>query len=140
MTVRNTIRLIVYRIHEKGLEVLLTKTQGSETYWILLNEKYHLENTGKALYKPFIELNGPEGKEVMAIAIEADWHELPRVRQLLKNDIHLVKDTLKSKFPELEDSAYVAVKEAFKKMLPQEYAILKELKDILLDRNTVNNI
>ena len=141
MTVRNTIRLIVYRIHEKGLEVLLTKTQGSDAYWMLLNEKYNLEQlAGKSLPGPFIELNGPEGLEVKAIAIEADWHELQRVRELIMKDLHFVKDTLKSRLPEMEESGYVAVKEAFKKMLPQEYAFLKELKDILLDRNTVKNI
>lgn len=141
MTVRNTIRLIVYRIHEKGLEVLLSKTQGSDAYWILLNKKENLEQwAGKSMAQSLIELNGPDGKEIQAIAIEADWHELPKVRELLMKDIDFVKDTLKSKFPELEDSGYVAVKEAFKKMLPQEYAFLKELKEILLDRNTVKNI
>jgi hypothetical protein len=123
MTVRNTLRLIVYRIHEKGLEVLLSKTQGSDAYWILLNKKENLEQwAGKSMSHSLIELNGPDGKEIQAIAIEADWHELPKVRELL------------------EDSGYVAVKEAFKKMLPQEYAFLKELKEILLDRNTVKNI
>jgi predicted NUDIX family NTP pyrophosphohydrolase len=141
MTVRNTIRLVVYRIHEKGLEVLLTKTEGTDANWILMNAKYNLEQlAGKSLNGPFIELNGPEGTDVKAIAIEADWHELPRVRELLMKDLHFVKDTLKHKLPEMENSAYVAVKEAFKKMLPQEYAFLKELKDILLDRNTVKNI
>ncbi len=140
MTVRNTIRLIVYRIHEKGLEVLLTKTGGSESCWMLLNEHYNLDFLHNKNQNPFIELNGPDGKEVAAIAIEADWHDLPGVRQLLIKDIHFVADALKYKLPEMEESAYVAVKEAFKKMLPQEYAFLKELKDILLDRNTVRNI
>ena len=141
MTVRNTIRLIVYRIHEKGLEVLLDKTQGSDAYWILLNKKENLEQwAGKSMNKPFIELNGPDGIEIQAIAIEADWHELPKVRELLMKDLDFVKDTLISKFPEMEESAYVAVKEAIKKMLPHEYSFLKELKEILLDRNTVKNI
>jgi hypothetical protein len=137
MTVRNTIRLIVYRIHEKGLEVLLTKTEGTDANWILLNAKHGLEQLGnKPMLKSYIELNGPDGKEVNAIAIEADWHELPRVRELIAKDIDFVKNN----FPEIEGSAYVVVKEAFKKMLPHEYAFLKELKEILLDRNTVKNI
>lgn len=141
MTVRNTIRLIVYRVHEKGLEILLDKTQGSDAYWILLDKKENLEAwAGKAIANPVILLSGPDGNEIQAIAIEADWHELPKVREMLMKDLDFVKDTLMSRFPELEESAYVAIKEAFKKMLPQEYAFLKELKDILLDRNTVKNI
>jgi hypothetical protein len=138
MTVRNTIRLIVYRIHEKGLEVLLTKTGGSESCWRLLNEHYNLEFLQKKNQGPFIELTGPDGSE--AIAIEADWHDLPGVRQLLIKDLHFMADALKHKLPEIEESAYVAVKEALKKMLPQEYAVLKELKEIILDRNTIRNI
>lgn len=141
MTVRNQIRLIVYRIHEKGLEVLLLKPNSTEGNWILLNGDLSNDQIMMTtINSSIIELEGSDAKEIRTIAIEADWHELPRVRQLIKQDIILVKDVLKNKIPVVEDSAYVAFKEAFKKMLPQEYAMLKELKDILLDRNSVKNI
>ncbi len=35
-----------------------------------------------------------------------------------------------------EEGNYVAMKEAIKKVLPHQYAILKELKDVLMERNT----
>jgi hypothetical protein len=34
-----------------------------------------------------------------------------------------------------EEGNYVAMKEAVKKVLPHQYTILKELKDILMERN-----
>ena len=141
MTVRNQFRLIVYRIHEKGLEVLLTKPNEREECWALFNA--HIAKTSldeMIVDKAVIELEQVDGSAVNAIAIEADWHELPRVRQMIKQDLVLVTDVLKSKLPVLEDSAYVAVKEAFKKIMPDEYALLKELKEIVLVRNAVKNM
>ncbi len=141
MTVRNQFRLIVYRIHEKGLEVLLSKPQEREECWALCNAHIAKTALDQMIHDTsIIELDQVEGSPLNAIAIEADWHELPRVRQMIKQDLVLVTDVLKSKIPALEDSAYVAVKEAFKKLMPDEYALLKELKEILLDRNTVKNI
>lgn len=42
--------------------------------------------------------------------------------------------------PELEKGTYVLVRDAFKKVLPNEYKALKQLKEIIFDRNTVRNI
>lgn len=141
MTVRNTIRLIVYRIHEKGLEVLLTQPSEREGYWALYNAQIsghlkgeHPENTA------FIELDASSEFGAQALAIEADWHDLPKVRNLIKNDLTFVTEAIASKIPDLENSAYVVVKEAFKKLMPQEYELIKELKDVILDRNAVRNI
>ncbi|HEX5624556.1 MAG TPA: hypothetical protein VFX48_00960 [Saprospiraceae bacterium] len=140
MTVRNQIRFIVYRMHEKGLEVLLTKSQDASGSWSLTNARGGLEQiSNPKLQNGLIELENTDASGVRTIAIEADWHELPRIRQLVAQDLHLVKDVIMNKWPEME-AKYVAVKEAFKKTLPQEYAVLKELKDILLDRNSVKNI
>ncbi|MFT4973965.1 MAG: hypothetical protein ACI9JY_003178, partial [Saprospiraceae bacterium] len=35
---------------------------------------------------------------------------------------------------------FVAVKEALKKVLPHQYDMLKELKDTLLERNSLKNM
>jgi hypothetical protein len=40
----------------------------------------------------------------------------------------------------LEKGSFVAIKEAFKKVLPNEYKILHELKDIVLHRNMIKNM
>jgi hypothetical protein len=53
----------------------------------------------------------------------------------MKEDVSYIKDKIKTMVPELEQGTFVAVKEAFKKVLPHEYAMLKELREILNDRN-----
>ena len=82
------------------------------------------------------------GDQVRTIAVEADWHDIPSVRGLIKHDVKFVKTKIKEAIPSLEKGkgTYFCVKEAFKKVMPNEYKALKELKDILLDRNSVLNI
>jgi len=140
MTVRNQFRLIVYRFHEKGLEVLMMNSKDEVTNNILFDGKVFLDQFEHQIQKyQAIELEGPEENGIRALAIEADWHDLPKVRHLLVQDLHMVKDVLYTKSAEMQGS-YGSVKEAFKKLLPHEYSFLKELKDILLDRNTIRNI
>ncbi|MBK8280947.1 MAG: hypothetical protein IPK94_12740 [Saprospiraceae bacterium] len=74
--------------------------------------------------------------QIKNLAIEADWHDMPSIRGLIKHDLKMVE----GKIQELEHGTYVAAKEAFKKVLPHEYAVIKELKDILFDRNLIKNI
>ena len=74
------------------------------------------------------------------MAIEGDYHDIPRIRSLISQDINLVKGKIKDLLPDLSSGVYMASKEAFKKVLPHEYSALKELKDIILDRNLVKNI
>ncbi len=142
MTVRNQIRLIVYRIHEKGLEILLSKPQSQAFAYALYPAVISREASKHPLWKNRIEFEsrGSDGSTIQAIAIEGDWHDLPRIRTLIKHDVEIVKGKLIEWFPELEKGTYVAAKEAFKKLLPHEYAVIKELKDIILDRNVVKNI
>ena len=47
---------------------------------------------------------------------------------------------MKEKLKEIEKGGYFAVKEALKKVLPHQYKLLKELKEILVDRNSIKNI
>lgn len=140
MTVRNQIRFIVYRIHEKGLEVLLNKPSDRDDYWAFYQAQLTEDLSDKAKASEFIELDTSTETGAISIAIEADWHDLPRVRNLLKSDINYMTEAITSKLPEFENGAYVAIKEAIKKIMPQEYEVLKELKEILLDRNSVKNI
>jgi hypothetical protein len=59
---------------------------------------------------------------------------------MLRHDVKLVKAIVKENLPGSEKGTYFAIKEAFKKVMPHEYGALKELKDILFDRNSVTNI
>ncbi len=137
MNVLDTVRIIIYRCHEKGLEVFL------------LNE--HLENDPDIWGLPtgdksplsaaiqqnrIIELDpiiDDNGIELKTYAIEADWHEIPSIRGMVKHDVKLIKYAL-------DKGTYFCVKEAVKRVLPNEYKALKELKDLILDRNLLFNI
>ncbi|MBK8886938.1 MAG: hypothetical protein IPN46_10455 [Saprospiraceae bacterium] len=59
---------------------------------------------------------------------------------MLKHDVKLVKSIVKENLPGSEKGAYFAIKEAVRKVMPQEYKAIKELKEILFDRNSVTNI
>ena len=43
---------------------------------------------------------------------------------------------IKSLLPDLDKGTFFAVKEALKRVMPEQYAYLKELKDILLEKNS----
>ena len=65
---------------------------------------------------------------------------MPSIRGMLKHDIKIAKKIIKERLPGAEKGTYFLVKECFKKVLPHEYAAIKELKEILADRNAVKNI
>ena len=144
MSVLNQVRFIVYRINKKGLEILLVTSKEGETWQIpgaenlkeIISSK--LENDDRVIELDPIE--DQEGRIVQAWAVEGDWHDIPSIRAMIKTDVSIVKDQIKYHVPELEKGTYFAVKEAFKKVLPHEYAVLKELKDIIIDRNQAKYI
>lgn len=134
--------VIIYRVGEKGLEVFLvnpTEQQNAEDQW---KTPTAAENTPERVAN-CIELDpvtGANGQPRKAIAIEADWHEIPSLRALMYEDYRVAKEKakqhIKSLVPDLDKGAFFAVKEALKRVLPEQYAYLKELKDILLEKNT----
>jgi hypothetical protein len=71
-----------------------------------------------------------------AVAVEGDWHEIPSLKSMLSEDAQYLKDKIKS----MEKGTYFALKEAVKKVMPHQYEFLKELKDILVDRNSVKDL
>lgn len=140
MSVLDLVRIVIYRCHEKGLEVFLIDSdlENDPNIWSLPSGG----STSDAIKRgssEFIELDaemGENGQRIRTFAIEADWHEIPSIRGMIKHDIKLVKSTIK----EAEKGTYLTVKEAFKKVLPNEYRALKELKDIILDKNLLKVI
>lgn len=142
MTVRNQIRLIVYRMHEKGLEILLLQQPPNQSQVNFVEGQYNLDHQTLSQIDTVIQFQseGPDGKNVHNVAIEGDYHDIPRIRSLISQDINLVKGKIKDLLPDLSSGVYMASKEAFKKVLPHEYSALTELKDIILDRNLVKNI
>lgn len=140
MSVFDQVRLVIYRVNQKGLEVFLINNPEGKEKWTLpagvlpgiqSEDKNHIQ----------LEMvEGSDGMQHSALAIESDWHEIPSIRELIKTDVKIVKAELKQRIPELEQGSFVVVKEAFKKVLPHEYAMLKELKDIIRERNSIKYI
>lgn len=142
MSLLNRARVVIYRFHEKGLEIFLINNE-MESDTDIWRIPQGLENQWNEEGRSIIDLDiyqDEKGESIKTFAIEGDWHDIPSIRGMLKHDIKLVKSIVKEKLPESEKGAYFAIKEAFKKVMPQEYKALKELKDILFDRNTVTNI
>lgn len=144
MSVLDLVRIVVYRCHEKGLEIFLMDSdlQNNPEIWKASQKELdHIKENKPNLN--IIELEpslNPEGKQVKTYAIESDWHDIPSIKGLLKHDIRLAKDTIKEMVPGIEKGAYVAMKEVTKKVMPKEYECLKELKDIITDRNMLKYI
>ncbi len=137
---KNT-RLIVFRQGEKGLEVLLLRSKKDDGAWELptaaLSQQLSLSPSER---ETLIELDPVEETEEglfeQAYAVESDWHEIPSLKDILRHDLHFVKETLKQMVPDMmQRGVYVSIKDAFRKVLPHQYKMLKELKDILTDRN-----
>ncbi len=143
MRVLDSARLIIYRCHEKGLEVFMIRTDEE----INAGQVWKLpEGVLKAIVSKdgstYIELDPVlvDDTLIKTIAIEADWHEIPSIRALVKHDIHRVKDKIKKKLPGLDQGGFFAIKEVIKMVLPEEYQALHELKEVLKERNLSINI
>lgn len=126
--------LIIYRIRQRGLEVFLVNHDLEGEDWHLPQAPLRKMNPGA------IELDPVEkdGEQFQAIAVEGDWHDIPSLKGLIKQDVRLVTDKV---FNELEKhGTYFAVKDAFKKVLPQQYAFLRELKEVISEKNSVQDL
>lgn len=135
----NKENLIIYRIKEKGLEVFLVNNEEQPDKWSLPNGEGNSIATALP-QESLINLEPTEEAEggifEQAYAVEADWHDIPSLKSILKNDVVYMKNTVKQMLPDMMDKGtFFAVKEAFRRVLPHQYKQLKELKDVLIDKN-----
>lgn len=146
MSKNEQLDVIIYRVRDQGLEVFLVNPEGTplegQSPVPSADRTDRLMSTSGS-----IELDSytdTEGLKRKAIAIEADWHEIPSLRALMYEDYRVAKEKarqhLKSLIPDQEQGTYVAIKDAFKRVLPEQYAFLKELKDIIVDKNQTKYI
>ena len=142
MEINKSASLFIYRIREKGLEIFFQKD--GENYSlpersVAAEQAIPLQNDNE-----FIALDPVQSDDGLmgeGIAIEGDWHDIPSLKSIVIHDMKFVKKQIEIMVPEaIEKGAFVAVKEAFKRVLPHQYEMLKELKDIITDRNSVNGI
>jgi len=137
MSILNIARLIIYRCHKKGFELFLIEDELSQNpdVWKLpeIDMIKHQDD-------PLTSIELDTNKDQKLIAIEADWHNIPSIKGLLRNDVKVVKNLVKEAIPGIEKGKYVAFKEVVKKTMPEEYEALKELKEIILEKQSINNI
>ena len=134
--------LIVYRMAKTGLEILLLQRDAASGSWSLPEGATEsgdkiavVDEDGSIIELDPVELEN--GIFEQAYAVEADWHDIPSLKSILKSDYRYAKDTVKQMVPNMmEGGTFFAVKEAFKRVLPHQYKMLKELKDIISDRNS----
>lgn len=133
MGLAKKVSLIIYRFRERGLEVFLVNQRPNT--WDLPQGEMSKDDEMTDL----IELDSveqPDGQQENAWAVEGDWHEIPSLKNMMIEDATQLKEQLKG----YESGAYVAIKDALRSALPHQYAFLKELKDILTDRNSVRDL
>lgn len=128
MGLRKTASLIIYRFRERGLEVFLTQ-QSDE--WGLPGGDVKMSSD-----QEYIELEPSEDREE-AVAIEGDWHEIPSLKEMLYEESGELKERLK----EIEQGAFVSIKDALKERLSAgQVEFLRELRDVIADRNSVRDL
>lgn len=130
--------LIIYRIREKGLEVfLVNEDEKDKEQWGIpqgkLNDPEPMQCVDCEAMFELDTIEKGDGEAEQALAIEGDWHDIPSLKGILLEDVNRIKE-------KMERGTFFAVKEAVKKVMPHQYAFLKELKDIITDRNSVKHL
>ncbi|MCG8330143.1 MAG: hypothetical protein MI974_20765 [Chitinophagales bacterium] len=137
MSLTKRASLIIYRFREKGLEIFLVNDAERKQWG--LPEGLDAEKQSPIKGDKMIELDPVEqdsGSVEGAWAVESDWHEIPSLKGMLYEDAKQLKD----KLMDMEHGTFFVLKEAVKKVMPHQYKFLKELKDILIDRNSVRDL
>lgn len=128
MGLRKTASLIIYRFRERGLEVFLTRDSDA---WSLPEGEVDMN-----AHDELIELE-PAEDDGEAVAVEGDWHEIPSLKQMLYRESGELKNRLK----DIEAGTFVSVKDALKDHLsPGQVQFLRELRDVITDRNSVRDL
>lgn len=132
--------LLIYRHGKEGLEVFLVNDEENQGQWSMPKGNADQAKAISLSAEEAIELDPVEevdGVFEQAYAVEADWHDIPSIKSILKHDAKFMKKTIKQMVPDMmSKGAFVAVKEAFKKVLPHQYKQIKELKEILIEKNS----
>lgn len=130
--------LLLYRQRKEGLEVYLVPGDDNS---LQMPESFSLEhhealetfrdNLEKVVgirveVEQLTELDLVQcmvsGREFLAYALETDWEKLPGTSK-------------RYRFVQVNKGAYFAIKDAFKRVMPAQYAMLKELAEIVASRN-----
>ncbi|OAV46298.1 hypothetical protein [Lewinella sp. 4G2] len=128
MGLRKKASLIIYRFRERGLEVFV---HNKSKEWGLPGGEVEVN-----AHPEMIELEPGTDREE-AVAVEADWHEIPSLKTMLFEE----GSELAGKFLNMEEGTFVTIKEALKSHLSEnKVAFLRELRDVITDRNSVRDL
>jgi len=149
MQAKEQVDVIIYRVRDNGLEVFLV-SPGEQMDAEHDGEHWQAPSAGENASQRMINCIELEtvvsatGESRKAVAVEADWHEIPSLRALIYEDYRVAKEKarqhIKNLLPDIEKGTFFAVKEAFKRVMPEQYAFLKELKDIVVEKNQTKYI
>jgi len=143
MGVLDLARVVVYRFHEKGLEFFLVNPDLDQDpdAWKIPDGEMHGDISQFTSDRITLDHSNSDAQPaVRTIAIEGDWHDIPSIRGIIKHDVERVKRKIKEVVPASDKGAFVSFKDTVKKVMPEEYAVLKEIKDIIVDRNSIINM
>ncbi len=128
LSIRKKASLIIYRFQERGLEVFLTKQSDA---WGLPDGAVDMDRG-----QEMIELEPGENREE-AVAVEGDWHEIPSLKQMLFQESSEFAEKIKN----VEEGTFVSIKDALKSRLStSQVQFLRELRDVITDRNSVRDL
>ena len=139
MELRDKLHLIIYRIRERGLEIFVRDDARDSAFTLPEGDgEFDLARLER-LRDEIIALERDGDGEARGLAIEADYHDIPSLKGLLLDDARRLRDHLRG-LPQSPEGSFVAVKDVARQLMPQQYRLLKELRDILVDRNSTRAI
>jgi len=128
MGLRKKASLIIYRFRERGLEVFMLKKSDE---WGLPGGEVDPDCDND-----LIELE-PNKEQEEAFAVEGDWHEIPSLKQMLFEE----SSELAERLIDMEKGSFMTIKEALKGHLSSgQVQFLRELRDVITDRNSVRDL
>ena len=141
MDIRSKLHLVIYRVRERGLEIFVRDNDATEALSLPEgNSDLDLDALQRLRDEVIALEETTEGSTAgRGIAIEADYHDIPSLKGLLLDDARRLRREL-SQLPHAEEGSFVAIKDVAKRLLPQQYRLLQELRDILIDRNSTMNM
>jgi hypothetical protein len=116
MSVLDLARVVIYRFHEKGLEIFLIQNdmeKDPDVWKIPEGALIALQKSLKTIDLEEVVLE--DGRMVKTLAIEGDWHDIPSIRGMLKHDVKLVKSIVKENLPGLRKVVFLLLKKHSKK-------------------------
>ena len=136
MQLKDKLHLVIYRVRERGLEVFV-RDADANTLELPAHASSPVSEEQLLRTHGGIELEEGVDLEVhnRGLAIEGDYHDIPSLKGLLLDDARRLKRSLTDS-PTLDGGRFVGLRVLAKRLLPEQYRMVKELRDIIVDRNS----